>query len=232
MKYHVFAVWDFMSLLKSLQSKICCNKIPWTPPSNNEAARFINEIVLEEETDADLNGVNKSHFELYIEAMIEVKANRNLFNNFFNQISNYEDILELIQKINKKELREFLAFTFNTIESGETHKIAAAFTYGREDIIPDMFIRILDNYDFNNQKFQKLRYYLTRHIELDGDNHGPIAHKLIKTLCGNDERKWHDVEETAISAIKLRINLWNLIQKEILSYKNVHDFNLSISEPN
>jgi hypothetical protein len=40
MQYHVFAVWDFMSLVKGLQHHFCGTQLPWTPPENANIARF------------------------------------------------------------------------------------------------------------------------------------------------------------------------------------------------
>ena len=72
---HVYAVWDFMSLLKVLQQKLTCTTTPWFATPNPETRYLINEIVLAEESDLALDGRRLSHFEMYLEAMQACNAN-------------------------------------------------------------------------------------------------------------------------------------------------------------
>ena len=74
MQIHVFAVWDFMSLVKRLQNEVTCRRLPWLPPIRAQVARFANEVVLGEESDVGPDGKAASHFELYLAAMDEVGA--------------------------------------------------------------------------------------------------------------------------------------------------------------
>src|SRR5574343_623846 len=74
MKYHVYAVWDFMSLLKALQRSLTRVELPWYPVGDAQTRFLINEIVVGEESDVDQFGVRMSHFELYLTAIKEMGA--------------------------------------------------------------------------------------------------------------------------------------------------------------
>lgn len=217
MSFHVFAVWDFMSLLKAIQINLTCVSIPWTPVKNAELARFINEIVVAEESDYDANGLIKSHFEMYLTAMEEVNADPNKMNDLMKMIQSNVSVEKALESLEiPNEVKEFLNFTFDIIKTNKTHVIAASFTFGREDVIPDMFINIIDKASLENSKsYNSFNYYLERHIELDGDEHGPLSLKMIEELCGSDAQKWKEVLETAKKALQLRINLWSAIERQI-----------------
>ena len=221
MSLHVFAVWDFMSLLKSLQSQLTCTNTPWLPNKNSKTAYLINEIVLAEETDINQVGERKSHYELYLEAIKSFGADTNDIDLFLNKLKN-EDIFSAINSLNvPKEVKYFLEFTFKIIEEGKPHKVAAAFTFGRENLIPSMFTAILKNFqkNFPDQDISKLIYYFERHIELDEDEHGPMALEMVTELAGNDPEKWQEIEEVSVEALKKRIGLWNSIESIIINKK-------------
>ena len=221
MENHVFAVWDFMSLLKALQIDLTTVSTPWVPRENSKLARFINEITVAEESDFDKDGVVKSHFEMYLDAMQEVGADTSKIAGFIKQVSALNSVESCLDNTALlPAVKDFVSFTFNVINTKETHKIAAAFTFGREDVIPDMFLKIVEEAAINkSQSFDSFTYYLKRHIELDGDEHGPLSLQMITELCGDDHKKWDDVLAIAKESLTVRINLWRGIEKQLKNYK-------------
>ena len=220
MEIHVFAVWDFMSILKALQMQLTNISIPWTPNNNPLIVRFINEIVYGEESDINELGEPKSHFEMYLDAMKQVGANRKYIDKLLDMIQSGNNIDFSLNQINiDKRIKEFTQFTFSIINTKKPHSIGSAFTFGREDIIPDMFIKILDGIDPKAVHFSKLKYYLERHIEIDGDLHGPLALRMMDELCGNNPKKWDEALIVAKKCIQHRIQLWDVVV-ELINQKN------------
>lgn len=215
---HIYAVWDFMSLLKALQSKLTCTTTPWLPVGNPKVRYLINEIVVAEETDLAMDGTRQSHFEMYLDAMQQCGATTSVVTEFLENVKNTQNIFVSIKQSNlHPNVKAFLDFTFRVIEEGKAHKIAAAFTFGREDLIPSMFTEILKNFqsNFPETDLSKLIYYFERHIELDADEHGPMAMQMISELCGSSETKWSEVEEVSVEALQKRIGLWDAIEEQM-----------------
>ncbi|WP_373057754.1 DUF3050 domain-containing protein [Zunongwangia sp. H14] len=224
MEHHVFAVWDFMSLLTALQQKFTRTTNPWIPVGDPEVRYLINEIVLAEETDINLQGKHQSHFEMYLEAMAAAGADTTRIEDFLLQVTHGTDIFLVIAAIKLPiSIKQFLKNTFDIISEGKPHNIAAAFTFGREGLIPDMFSSIIGNVqkNFPDKDLQQFKYYFDRHIELDGDEHGPMAYRMVEKLCEKDLDKWAQAKTTAQKSLESRIALWNGIEQEIAEKTNI-----------
>ncbi|TGE25705.1 DUF3050 domain-containing protein [Hymenobacter aquaticus] len=217
MEYHVFAVWDFMSLLKCLQRDLTCVTVPWVPRGNPATRRLINEIVLEEETDVDQHGQPASHFELYLRAMDECGADTQPIRKLLDALSVGESVEMALLKANVPyAVQQFVLSTFNVINSGQSHAVAAAFTFGREDVIPDMFRHLVADL---GQRFpgqlETFIYYLNRHIQLDEEVHTPLAEQMVRELCGSTEQKWEECREVSVRCMQARVALWDGIRQSM-----------------
>jgi hypothetical protein len=211
MEHHVFAVWDFMSLLKSLQRSETTVEVPWRPKPNRIIARFINEIVLGEESDDDGVGGYISHFDMYRSAMNECGASTSSIDCLIHHLAKGVNISQALIKCRAvASVAEFVETTWSFLRSDSPHCVAAAFTLGREDVIPEMFrscVASLARQPGNS--LSTLRYYLARHIELDEGRHAPMAVKVMHELCGNDRRRWEEAKKAATTALRARISLWD-----------------------
>ena len=214
MQHHVFAVWDFMSLVKGLQHHLCPSSYCWIPSKQSKdrsrSARLINEIVLAEETDVNLDGISIiSHFDLYCDAMNEIGADVKTIKRWINSIS----IGHITNNFNDGKIpiasQQFVQKTFEFISTEKPHIIAAVFAFGREKIIPTMFTNLVAQLNLTEIMCPKLFYYLTRHIEIDGEEHGPASTALVKDLCENNTSLIEEAENAAIEAIEARIKLWD-----------------------
>lgn len=217
MQYHVFAVWDFMSLLKSLQNNLTCTTVPWFPKGSADTRHLINEIVVGEESDIDSFGNRKSHYELYIDAMRQSGADTTQIERFTSVLQNTGDFNAAFASSNvPKEARDFVDFTFKIIGSKKDYLQSAIFTFGREDLIPGMFLSIIKDMDKNfPESISVFKYYLERHIEVDGDHHSHLALQMTSNLCGKSGDYWKEAEEATIESLQKRIDLWDGVYNEI-----------------
>jgi pyrroloquinoline quinone (PQQ) biosynthesis protein C len=224
MEHHIYAVWDFMSLLKSLQIQLTCTTLPWVPVGSAKARFLINEIVCGEESDIAFEKEgNISHFELYLEAMAQCGASREGIDQLLEKVIAGTSIEDAIASSDIPECgKSFLRFTFEVIDTKKPHVIAAVFTFGREDLIPNMFHTIVNdiNERFPNQ-VSIFKYYLDRHIEVDGDHHSHLALEMVSELCGDDDQKWEEAKTYTLRALQSRIELWNGV-KEAIEANTVH----------
>jgi hypothetical protein len=225
MEDHVFAVWDFMSLLKRLQQDMTCTKVPWLPADNPTAARLINDIVIGEETDVDPDGRFISHLEWYLRAMEDIGASTVRFGTFCSMIRAGNPVEVALTRVGvEQHVRTFVTNTIELANTGMTDEVLAAFFYGREDIIPEMFRRLLKTLysaNYENHALRHFIYYIDRHIELDGDSHGPKGKELLEDLLKNSPDKAKRAMRTACSSIEARIAFWNGILSKLRELHNV-----------
>ncbi len=213
MQSHVFAVWDFMSLLKSLQRELTCVQVPWAPTPFPVSRRFINEIVLGEESDL-YEGRALSHFEIYLEAMELAGADTTLV----RALASYPPVglHELRFEGVPRAAQEFVEATFRVIREGSPAAQAAAFALGREDAIPAMFRSLVRGLSREaDGRLDMFVWYLERHIEVDGEDHGPLALGMVSDLCGVNDALWAEAACAAEDALRARIALWDGVLAEI-----------------
>ena len=267
MESHVFAVWDFQSLLKAMQQRLTCTSIPWVPTADAEARRLVNEIVLDEESDALPEGGSASHFELYLHGMRNAGADTGPIDRMIETLragvsqvgkpaatgrqavqgepqvgkpaaTGRQETAERmgqdgdggpqggksVATVVGDAMREagapeaaqaFVRHSFAVIESGSTHGIVAAFTYGREDVIPDMFRGLVSSLASRDPAWERFHWYLDRHIEADDEKHAPVCRRIMARLCGDDPAKWAEASRMARACVEARIALWDAIAAEL-----------------
>ena len=301
MESHVFAVWDFQSLLKAMQQRLTCTSIPWVPTPDAEARRLVNEIVLDEESDALPEGGSASHFELYLHGMRNAGADTGPIDRMIETLragvsqggkpaatvrqgvdgvsqvgkpaATGRQAVQGVSQVGKPAatgrqgvqgeqqvgkpaatgrqetaermgqdgdggpqggkpvatvvgdaMREagapeaaqaFVRHSFAVIESGSTHGIVAAFTYGREDVIPDMFRGLVSSLASRDPAWERFHWYLDRHIEADDEKHAPVCRRIMARLCGDDPAKWAEASQVARACVESRIALWDAIAAEL-----------------
>jgi hypothetical protein len=217
MEHHVFAVWDFMSLLKSLQRDLTCVQVPWVPSGPTASRRLINDIVLVEESD-ELGEGFISHFELYVDGMRQAGADTSRIDSFIDLLRAGRPVLPALDEADvPRASADFVGATWKFIENAPVHCQAAAFAFGREDLIPDMF----DQVAALNAEFGELSTfvdYLRRHIQVDAEEHTPMAMQMLVDLCGDDSDKWSQCEDTVNAALAARTELWDGILGALLKH--------------
>lgn len=210
MSWHIFAVWDFMSLLKRLQRELTTTELPWLPSPHPLATRLINEIVLGEESDEVPSGGFLSHYELYLLAMQEVGVPVSQIRAFEAQLRAGHPYGHALNMVSAHPcLQDFVTSTMTTVANGNVYEVLGSFFFGRENVIPQMFQHLLANWHIDEKQAPMFVYYLKRHIELDGDNHGPAAWKIINELTHNNPAALQQLKSAAITSMNARLRLWD-----------------------
>jgi hypothetical protein len=214
MEHHVYCVWDFMCLVKCLQNYVAPTAVPWIPSkyTKNGAARLINSIMVAEESDC-FDGRYISHFDLYIEAMEEIGADPTRVLNFVERIHSVG--LYEAMEVAPAASRAFMKSTFGFINSGKPHVAAAAFAFGRETVIPGMYMNMVKQLGITEQEAPKFYAWLKRHIEVDTDDHGPAAVELVNIFCDGNSTKIQEAQDAGHKSIDDKMAFWDTVRHVI-----------------
>ena len=217
MEHHCYAVMDFMCLLKSLQQRLTVVAVPWFPPANAAAARFINEIVLGEESDVAPGGGYTSHYELYLSAMRQAGASTEKVEAFVELGRNHHHYRRALVRAGVPQAAQaFVIDSMSVCLTGKNHEIASYFLFGRENLIPGMFRVLVERLRASGESgLEGLIYYLDRHIEIDGGAHGPAAEKMLIFLTDGVPRRWAEAYKAALRALTSRLKLWDAIAARV-----------------
>jgi hypothetical protein len=165
-----------------------------------------------------------SHLALYLGAMRDIGASTRQFEKFRSLVLVGVPVEAALARIGAPQyVQAFVAHTMALANSGSTEEVSAAFFYGREDIIPEMFRRLLDTLygaKHNNDRLRHFIYYIDRHIELDGDSHGPMGRELIEGLVGKSPQAHERALRAACRSIQARIGLWNGTLSKLRNSRN------------
>ncbi|MBA4542783.1 MULTISPECIES: DUF3050 domain-containing protein [Thermoactinomyces] len=197
MKHHIFVVWVYMSLLKKLQQSFTCVSLPWLPRTNASFARFLNELAVWEETDKDGKGNYASHFEIYFQAMEEMKADTNPIETYLQMLqAGYHPVESLFQSEIPPSAADFTKQCLELAGNGQLHEVASAFCYGYEYLVPELYARLAKSFSKISVS-ERLIYFLNRHTQISSNKRAPIAENLLLTLCGEDPVKIGQAEKVA-----------------------------------
>lgn len=227
MEHHVFAVWDFLLLAKALQHQLTRAPRSDQSCSLDGATAVINRIVAEEESDqapANPFGASRlSHLQIYLLAMQEVGASTSTIQQLMARLQGIEtwalsgaELCAVLDGLAIPEpSRRFMAFTFQVIGSGDALTMAVAFTHGRELLVPSLFQALLDRALIPPQRAPSLHWYLSRHIDLDGDDHGPGSLAMVGELCGQSPFRLEIANVMAHRAVEARRQFWDGIHRAL-----------------
>ncbi|MBX3356513.1 MAG: DUF3050 domain-containing protein [Phycisphaeraceae bacterium] len=203
MEHHVWCVWDFMMLAKSVQVGLGCYELLWVPPADTDAVAAINAIIADEEADIGPDGLKHSHFEIYLGAMKEAGASTRSIDAFLSRLRITRDLIPSMLDVGATPPAvRFVQATYKSA-TGPIHARVAALCLAREELVPRLLSTLLTNLP-NDSCLSMFRWYIERHIQVDSATHGPLSATLYSNTVRNDAVVEREALESAIEAIRAR----------------------------
>jgi hypothetical protein len=211
LEHHVVCVLDFMTLLKRLQCELTCTASPWVPTQDVVSTRLINELVLDEESDAAFGPHPVSHYRWYLEAMDEIGANTAPIREFEGRLRRGVPPSIALEGCALPPAAVAFARTTFELAAGPVHVVAGAFVLGREDVIPRIFMPLVLELRATGVPCELFLRYLERHIEIDAQEHGPIARQVLDRIVDGTPGWRDEAYQSALRALDARECLWNAV---------------------
>lgn len=214
MQFHVWCVWDFMCLAKSIQAGLS-PAASWVPSSHPVALAHINDILAAEETDVGPDGRVASHFEIFVKAMKKAGVDTRPITTFVRCLRSGWTPKDAMQKAGAA--RASIDFVMVTLKqaAGPLHVRAASFCLGREELVPRMLIALSGYVPWRRPELAGLRWYVDRHIEVDIKQHGPSSHAILAAVVGDSKKRAMEATRAANAALNARQRYLDAILKEV-----------------
>ena len=224
MEVHVFALWDFMHLVK------CLHRAPSTaeatcPPKKRfkksaGVQSLVDEMVQNYANDLNERGERMATFRMYLDAMEQLGAETKCVASFLGDCGDCGDLRagdlgpvvgpSLLSCRAPRGAADFTAYTCQVIDSSKDHKVAASLVFGRQSLIVDALLRALGEVERREgTRVDKFRFLLSKYKSLYANNWPALSYQVLVELCGYSDEKWKEAEEAAVGALKARIALWD-----------------------
>lgn len=206
--YHIFAVWDSIKLLKSLQNKMSIALTKEYSAYPSELKRLINKIVFAQTSDLYPYGQPNDNFAIYLRAIAEMEINPDYFLWDFLEAPDNLDSL-------KPGIKELVEFNLAIVRTGTTAEIMAAFFCGREKLNSTLFTSGIEILKREGKECSILANYLARLLLENNFQSELISLELINYIC-QDEAESVRALQTGLEALNLKQQLWNYAMTEII----------------
>ena len=206
MSYHIFAVWNFIKLLKSLQIKTSIALRSQALECSGETRDLIGKIVFAEESELYPYGQPTEYFAVYLGAISELEVNSNFLWTFLTSKHSLQSL--------KPGIQELVGYNLTLAETGTIGEIAAAFFCGREPVSYQLFTSIIKILKQDGKECPNLINYTEKLNQENSRQVGTLVLKLLDYFCKDETDKVFALQ-AGLEALNLREQLWNYALAEI-----------------
>ncbi len=244
---HVWCVWVMMSMLKAFQVELATKEtLPWIPSSDGrkkeKLARMVNEMALRYQywVVDEKTGKTTTNFEMYLQAMAQLGCDSAEITSFLSFLhksarcglpcaASMEAALRFCAM--PRGVAGVLRYCFALIQSRQLHRLAASFAFVRnKSSVVSALLATLDKARAEEgQDFDLYRRWLERFAGLLDHNFAPLAFQILVELCGDDEAKWREVEQTAAESLQVQRIFFDDVYNELIFKKPILEYESTVN---